>query len=284
MKRVQMAFLIVLVLALLLTACAAPPPLTTAPPAPAAEQPAATAVPAQGLLATLKEQGKMVVGTSADYPPYESVDENGNFVGLDMDLIREIGKRMGLEVEIKDMAFDSLIAALQQGKIDVVIAAMQATPERDEKVDFTIPYHETKDALLVKGDSDIVLNSPQDIAGHSVAVQTGTIQEKWVREHLVKPGLMPEDQVFVYERVDNAALDVANGRVDILFIVADPAIKLAEQMNLKVALITTETVAGAQAIAVPEGASDLKAELDRIITEIREDGTLQSLQDKWGIP
>lgn len=234
-------------------------------------------------LSEVQKRGKLIVGTSADYPPYESVDDKGAFVGFDMDLVREVAKRIGVEVEIKDMAFDSLIAALQQKKIDAVIAAMQGTPEREKKVDFSIIYHDIKDALLVKGDSDITLKSASDMAGHKVAVQTGTIQEKWARENLVKPGKVKEEDLLVYERVDNAAMDLSAGRVDILFIISDPAKKLAEKMGLKIGLVTGETVGAGQCIAVPEGEKALKAEIDKAIEAMKADGKLKELMDKWDL-
>jgi polar amino acid transport system substrate-binding protein len=237
----------------------------------------------EGYLGAIKERGKLIVGTSADYPPYESVDEAGNFVGFDLDLIREIGKRMGVEVEIKDMAFDALIAAVQEKKVDVVIAAMQASPEREEKVDFSVPYHYQKDAFLVAADSPIVLEKAMDAAGHSIGVQTGTIQEQWTLDNLVPAGTS-EDQVFRYERVDQGALDVKAGRIDILFINADPAAELAKELGIEVALVTDETVIGGQSIALPEGEQQLKVELDRILGEMENDGTIQKLQEQWNIP
>ncbi len=276
--------LAILAALLLVTACVAPtPPAAQQAAEPQAES-AAEPAESESQLDVVQERGTLIVGTSADYPPYESVDEAGNFVGFDMDLIREIGNRLGVEVDIQDMPFDSLIAALQEGKVDAVIAAMQYSPERDEKVDFSIPYHDTKDAFLVNEGSDIQLESPLDAAGYDIAVQTGTIQETWVQENLVDEGLTEPEQVFAYERVDNAALDLSAGRVDILFIVADPAQELADKMGLEVALITTETVSGGQSIAVPEGDTKFKERLDQIITELREDGTVEELQDEWGIP
>ncbi len=237
----------------------------------------------QGYLGTIKDRGKLIVGTSADYPPYESVDDAGNFVGFDMDLIREIGKRMGVEVEIKDMAFDALIAAVQEKKVDTVIAAMQSSPERDEKVDFSEPYHYQKDAFLTAADSPIVMTKAIDAAGHSIGVQTGTIQEKWVMDHLVPAGTA-EDQIFRYERVDQGALDVKNGRVDILFINADPATELANKLGIKLALVTDETVIGGQSIALPEGEKELKAEIDRILADLDKEGFIKQLQETWSIP
>lgn len=246
--------------------------------------PEATTAPERGLLATLEERGTMVVGTSADYPPYESVDEAGEFVGFDMDLIREVGARMGLEVQISDMAFDALIAALQENKVDAVIAAMQYSPERDEQVDFSIPYHYQKDAFLVNQDAGIVMSSPMDAAGYSIGVQTGTLQEQWALDNLVAQGLLSEDQLFRYERVDQGALDVSAGRIDMLFINADPAKELAEKMGLELALVTSDTVVGGQSVAVPEGETGFKAELDRIITELQNEGVVEQLQVKWNIP
>jgi polar amino acid transport system substrate-binding protein len=289
----------VLTVVLLLAGCAGPViqvvqetavpatavPATAAPvEAAPAETGEETAAPEEGYLATIKERGVLVVGTSADYPPYESVDEAGNFVGFDMDLIREVGSRMGLEVEITDMAFDALIAAVQEKKVDAVIAAMQYSPERDEQVDFSIPYHFQKDAFLVNEGSGIQMTSPEDAAGYSIGVQTGTLQEEWVIDNLVTPGLMTEDQLFRYERVDQGALDVSAGRVDMLFINADPAAELANQMGLELALVTDQTVVGGQSIAIPDGEVALKAELDRIITEMETEGLIEELQQKWNIP
>jgi polar amino acid transport system substrate-binding protein len=293
-KHSKYLWLFLLIGTLLLAGCAGPViqvvqetavPATAVPATAApAEAAPAEASEEEGYLATIKERGVLVVGTSADYPPYESVDEAGNFVGFDMDLIREVGSRMGLEVEITDMAFDALIAAVQEKKVDAVIAAMQYSPERDEQVDFSIPYHFQKDAFLVNAGSDIQMTAPEDAAGHSIGVQTGTLQEEWVLDNLVTPGLMTEDQLFRYERVDQGALDVSAGRVDMLFINADPAAELAEQMGLELALVTDQTVVGGQSIAVPEGEAAFKAELDRIVTEMEEEGFIEELQQKWNIP
>lgn len=223
------------------------------------------------------------VGTSADYPPYESKDDKGNYVGFDMDLVREVGKRIGRDVEIIDMGFDGLIAAVQEGKIDGVIAAMQATDARKEKVDFSAPYHFVQDAFLVGGNSTITIASAKDAAAYKVGVQTGTIQEKWIVDNLVKPGLMKDENVFRYERADNAALDLQAGRIDTVLIISDAAQKLAKDMGLKIALTTKETVAAGQAIALQKG-SALKADIDKALADMQKDGTIEKLQQTHGIP
>ncbi len=200
-----------------------------------------------------------------------------------MDLIREIGKRAGLEVEITDMSFNSLIAAVQEGKVDAVIAAMQKSPERQEKVDFSEGYHTQQDAFVVSGDSAITMTKPQDAAGLNIGVQTGTLQEQWAVDNLVPLGTK-EDQIFRYERVDQGALDVKSGRIDVLFINADPAAELAQKEGLKVALVTGDTVAAPQAIAVKKGNADLLAKINAALAAMEQDGTIQQLLQKWNIP
>ncbi len=275
MKKQTALYILLIVALLALSACTAVRPVVTS----GSEAPAAT-----GKLAEIQAAGKLVVGTSADYPPYESIDADGNFVGFDMDLARAVGEQLGVEVEILDMPFDTLIASVQEGKIDAVIAAMQATAERDEQVDFTIPYRMTKDAFVGASDTDIVIDEALDAAGKSIGVQTGTVQERWIQTNLVDAGLTAADQVFSYERADQAALDVANGRIELLLMDAEPALALAEQNGLKMLLVTETTAEGGKSIAILDGATDLKAELDRIIQALIDDGTMQQIQEANGLP
>lgn len=235
------------------------------------------------VLEEIKTKGVITVGTSADYPPYEFKDASDNFTGFDIDLITEVAKRMGVKAQIMDMGFDTLIAALQNNKIDAVVAAMQGTPERDKQVDFSIVYHEIKDAFLVKAGSGITMKSPYDAANLRIAVQTGTIQEKWAQKNLVDAGKTPQKNLFSYERIDQAAMDVAAGRIDVLFIISDPAKTHAEKSGLEIALITSETVSAGQVIAIPEGEVALKAEIDKAIEGMVNDGTMKQLMDKYGL-
>lgn len=235
-------------------------------------------------LSVIKQRGKLIVGTSADYPPYESVDSSGKFVGFDMDLVREVGKRMGVDVEIKDMGFDTLIAAVQNKKIDLVAAAMQGTAERDKTVDFSIPYNFVKDAFVTSTKADVKMTSPKDAAGKKIGTQTGTVQETWIRKNLIETGLTPEDHLFVYERVDNAGLDLAAGRIDLLLIQNKPAKDLTDKIkDLKIALVTTETVAAGQCLALPDGETQFKAELDRIIGALQKEGWIEKQKKAFGI-
>ncbi len=257
-----------LIIGLVLTACG---------------QAAAPAEPAN-LWEEVQQEGVLVCGTSADFPPYEFVDENQEFAGFDIDLIREIGDRIGVEVEIQDMAFDSVIASVQERKVDCAIAALAASPERAEKVDFTISYKPRIDAAIAMVGSGVTLGGPEDFANYRVGVQSGGTNSKWVRENLVETGEMPEGNFFEYERQDQALLDLEAGRIDVVLTQAESAAEFAEDEDKEVVLVTTDMASADTVIAVPKGESELKAELDEAISEIIEDGTRNELLRKWEIP
>ena len=130
---------------------------------------------------------KYIVGVSADFPPFESV-ENGEFVGFDIDLIKAIGEEMGFEVEIRDMSFDSLIAALVSGNLDIVISGMTITQERAEVVSFSKPYWTADQSVVVREDSDF--NVTVLFGKRNVGVQTGTTGDLWVEENLVETKIL----------------------------------------------------------------------------------------------
>jgi polar amino acid transport system substrate-binding protein len=108
---------------------------------------------------------QIVVGTSADYPPFEYYDDNFRVDGFDIALMREIGQRLGLEVVIKDMAFDGLEEAVHLEQVDAAIAALSITPERAQYVGFSDIYYVTQDAILARGDEQAAINTPRDLGG-----------------------------------------------------------------------------------------------------------------------
>jgi polar amino acid transport system substrate-binding protein len=182
-------------------------------------------------LDALKQAGVIKVGTSADYPPFESVDANGNKVGFDIELMTEIAKRLGVKLEWVDMPFDSLIAAVQEGKIDASISAFNYTEERDKTIDFSDAYFTSEDAFTVADGFAGTIVEPQDVAKYKVGVQTGTTQDGWLTDTLVTDGALPEANLFRYDRVDQAMLDLKNGRIDVMMSDYIPAQSLVKQLN-----------------------------------------------------
>lgn len=218
-------------------------------------------------------QDKLVVGTSADYEPFEYIDEDGNYTGFDIELMEEVADRMGVELEWQDIAFDGLIGSLQNDKIDAIIAAMSATEEREEQVDFTDPYFISGDAVLVVEGSNLDLQDKNDIAGHTVGVQTGTIQESWIDENL-------DADVSRYERAEQAIMDLKSGRIEMVAMDLSAANSFVEQGGIEVAL-ETDFSGEHMAIAVKEGNTELKEEFDAVIDELQMEGFIDDLAAKY---
>jgi polar amino acid transport system substrate-binding protein len=228
-------------------------------------------------LEAVQQAGKIVMGTSADYPPFEYYDDAGEMAGFDVDLMNEIAKRMGLEAEIVDMPFDSLIASVQEGKIDISVAAFNYTEERDKTVDFTDAYFYAEDGFLVEESFADEITAPEEAANYIVGVQTGATADSWVTENLVEAGLMDEENLFRYERMDQAALDVKNGRIDILMTDYIPALALAEQVGGLKVVFHAEVSTGPVNIITPEGSTELTGELNKIIQDMLDDGFIEDL-------
>lgn len=230
----------------------------------------------------IKERGKLIVGTSADFPPYEFY-EDGEYTGFDMELIKEIAKRMDLEVEIQDMSFDTLIATLKQGKVDVLLASMSASPERREQADFSEIYYKSLHGFVTKEGSDVHFNNAEDLKNYKVGIQTGTAHEKWVVDNLVNKDLMPEENLLRYEKAEVGMLDVANGSIDV-YVVDLPVAKanVAKNKKLKIAYeYDINPVHGGIRIAVKKGQNELLNELDKYILELQEEGFIEELEEKW---
>lgn len=220
-----------------------------------------------------------IVGTSPDYEPFEFVNEQGEYDGFDMDLIKEVGKRLGMEVKIEALEFESLIASLKQGKIDAIISCMARDPEREKEADFTIPYLLIKDGVLVNPESELEINELDDVLKYEFAVQTGTTMDKWAtikaEENLVK-----DSQIKRYTDANAAALDVKNGRVDAFLVDLPVAESKAKELGLKVAF-SCALDEGAPCIVLRKGSDEMVEKLNGIIEDIIEDGTLKTLEDKW---
>ncbi len=235
-------------------------------------------------LEAIQQAGKIVVGTSADYEPWEFKNEKDEFVGIDMEIMREIGKRMGVEVEFQDLGFDTLVAAVQTGNIDAAIAAMASTTERREQVDFSMAYYTGPNVMLVRADSDISFTDPLEAANYKIGTQSGTIMYYWVENNLINPGLMSGDNVLLYERNEQVALDLQAGRIDIAIMdlepgkqfVADPAYGFKEVWR---GVMETE----GQSIAIMKGEDELKAELDKHIQAMIDEGFVANLLAEYGV-
>ena len=228
-------------------------------------------------LEAIKQAGVIKVGTSADYPPFESVDESGNKVGFDIELMTEIARRLGVELEWVDMPFDSLIAAVQEGKIDASISAFNYSEERDQTIDFSDAYYTSEDAFTtVEGFAGNIAD-PQDVAAFKVGVQTGTTQDSWLTDTLVADGALPEENLFRYDRVDQAMLDLKNGRIEVMMSDYVPAQALAKQLGGLEIVYHGVLSSGPMNIVIPDKDVELQQAINEIIKQLQGEGFIDQL-------
>lgn len=217
----------------------------------------------------IKKAGKIVVGTSADYPPYEfhaQINGKDEIIGFDIAIAKEIAKDLGVQLEIKDMKFDGLLAALDSGNIDFVIAGMTPDAERAKQVDFSKVYYTAVQSIVVRAEDKDKIKSVEDLKGKTVGVQKGSIQEKLADQKLqgsTKKGL---------GKVSDLMLELKNKKVDAIIVEYPVAVAYsAKNTDLAVSDIKLTTDEGGSAVAIKKGNQNLVGEvnktLDRLIGE-----------------
>lgn len=216
----------------------------------------------------------LVVGTNAEFPPFEYIGDDGNPDGFDVALIKEIGKKLGMEVKIENMEFGSLVAAIGS-KIDASIAGMTITEERLQSVDFSDPYYDAYQYVIVPIDSNIA--TFDDLKNKNIGCQLGTTGFNIADEDI--EGATATG----YNKGVDAVNDLINGRVDLVIIDKNPAMVFGEKFSDKVKVLD-----GAQfgfemeqyAIALPKG-SELVGKVNDALKELKADGTFDALVSKY---
>ena len=235
----------------------------------AAETPAPSKTPT---LDKIKSEGKLVIGTSPDYPPYESLDKNNNVIGFDIDLMQEVANKLGVKLEIVQINFDGLIPGLLAKKFDIMAAGVSVTEERKKTVDFTIPYMAGTQAVVINTESNFPVSKLEDLVDKQVAVQLGTIQADAVKE-------IPGIKVKEYNLFTEAAQAVASKQADAMYVakpVADAFVK--NDKNLK---LVAEIGGDDTALALRKDTPDLTEYVSGVITELKASGKYDEMIKKW---
>ncbi len=257
----------------------APLPTFTAPaPAETPTSPAA----ADDSWALIQANGRMVAGTSADYPPFGFYNASYALDGFDVALIRAIGQKLGVQVDVQDYAFDGLGSAMQIGQINLAIAAISVTPERQAQVEFSSIYYSGQEGMLA-GQSSTISSIPSvdALASYRVGVQAGSVYEVWLRTSLVDTGKMPAANLLIYPRIDAALTDVRDGRIDVVVLDLLPAQDFVKLGGVK--LVGQGLSQQSFAIAMPQGAVSLREQINRALGELLADGTLAALYQQFGL-
>ena len=218
------------------------------------------------------EPGKLIMSTNAAFPPYEMTTDSGEFEGIDVETAQAIADKLGLELQIDDMDFDAALLAVQQGKSDMVMAGVTVTDERQNVMDFTDSYATGIQSIIVKEDSDIA--SVDDLAGKKIGTQRGTTGYLYCSDDF------GDENVVAYDNGLTAVQMLNNGQVDCVVIDNAPAKEfVAANPGLK--LLDTAYVEESYAIGIGKGNTELKDAINTALEELKADGTLQAIVDKY---
>lgn len=225
------------------------------------------------LLEKIQKNGKLVVGMSADYAPYEFhyIDENGKDVigGFDVDIANEIANKIGVDLVIQEMDFDALVSALPAGKVDLVISGMNPTEERAKVVDFSEVYYNSKHGILVRAEDADKYQTFADLEGAKVGVQLGSTQEKIAKTEI------PNVNLQQLSNINNLILELKARKVDAI-VMEKPVAEMAVKSNpeLAVGKPIYEEQTGGNAVGIAKNNPQLLAKVNEVITELNESGKM----------
>ena len=221
----------------------------------------------------IKDKGKLVLATSADYPPYEwhlLKDGKDEIVGFDIEIAKAIADEMGVELEIKDLDFDGIIPSIASGQADIGIAGLSATPEREEAVNFSAPYFTNEQVVLVRKEDADKYKKMEDFAGKVVGAQTGSIQEETVRENFPK-----DVELKSLAKLNNLALEVKNKTADALVISKSSGEQYAKQFPELVVIDAGVPEEPGVCVASKKGNDALTAYINQVVQKLIDEGKIE---------
>ena len=258
------------VAALALTACGGSSSSVASSVASSASSEAASTSAAAGELTTVMA-GKLTMATNATFPPYEMTTDSGDIEGIDVDTAKAIAEKLGLELQIDDMDFDAALLSVQQGKADIAMAGITVTDERKAVMAFSDSYATGIQSIIVPEGSDIA--SPDDLAGKKIGTQRGTTGYIYCSDDF------GDDAVVAYDDGLTAVQALNNGQVDAVVIDNAPA-KEFVAANPGLVILDTSYAEEDYAIGLAKG-SALEDAVNAALEELKADGTLQSIVDKY---
>ena len=217
------------------------------------------------------KDGVLTMATNATFPPYESYEGN-DIVGIDADIAKAIADKLGLKLEIQDMGFNSIITAVQSGKADLGLAGMTVTDERKQSVDFTDSYATGIQSVIVKEGSSI--KSIDDLKGKKIGVQLATTGDIYAKDDF------GEENVEEYNKGADAVMALTSGKIDAVIIDNQPAKSFVETTD-GLQILDTDYVQEDYAAAIQKGNTDLLNAVNGALKELKEDGTIQKILDKY---
>ncbi len=223
------------------------------------------------------EDGKLIMSTNAAFPPYEMTDDNGNYIGIDVEVAQAIADKLGLELVIDNMEFTAALEAAQKGKSDMVMAGVTVTEDRLMVMDFSDSYATGIQVVIVPEDSDIT--SIDDLVGKKIGTQMGTTGYIYASDSPENGGY-GEDNVVAYDNGITAVQALQNGQIDAVIIDNAPAQAFVEA-NPGLKILEAEWLTENYAIGFAKGNTKLVEAVNKALAELIADGTVQKIVDKY---
>ena len=220
--------------------------------------------------------GVLTVGTNAEFPPFEYVGDDGEPDGFDMALVKAIGEKLGVEVQIENMEFASLVSSIGS-KIDIAAAGMTVTPEREKEVSFTDSYATGIQSIIVKEGSDIKTADDLSKGGVKIGVQKGTTGDLYCTWDIEDKNLGTVER---FAKGADAVMALTSGKVDAVVIDNEPA-KVFVKNNEGLQILETSYAVEDYAIAVSKENPELLNEINGALKELTEDGTIKNIIEKY---
>src|SRR4051812_17359815 len=230
------------------------------------------------LLQEIKDRGVMKVGMMGTYQPYNFLNEEKEMDGFDADIAKEVAKRLGVEVEFVAQEFSGMIAGLQAKKFDMVISQMTITDERQEQMDFSDPYITNHVKIIVQDDDDAI-QTIEDFKGKKIGVGLGTNDETYLRTKVLPE--VGEFTIMTYDDVITTLKDLDVGRIDATINNMYAIKPVVEKNGFKIKAVGEPIKSDQAAIATRKGNKELIEELNRVLSEMKEDGTYNEIFVKW---
>lgn len=233
-----------------------------------------------GELAADLEGRVLTVGSDTTYPPMEFIDDQTReIVGFDVDMMNEIGRRINAEVEFETFPnFDAIFAALANGDFDLVVSSVSVTEERRQIIDFSDPYLSIGQVIAVQQENDTITTVEDLVNAELVGVQGGTTGEQAALEAGVD-----EAKIRRYDTIDLAFQDLANGAVDAVVADGPPSARYTAQLSDTVKVVGEPFTTEDYAIALQQDQPELKEAVNAALAQMKEDGTLEQLMEKWNL-
>ena len=224
----------------------------------------------------LVEKGKLIMSTNAAFPPYEMTTDDGGFEGIDVEIAGAIAKKLGLELVIDDMDFDSALLAVQQGKSDIVMAGVSVTDARKMVMEFSNSYATGIQVVIVKEGSDVTMDN---LGEKMIGCQRGTTGYIYASD-TPKNGGYGEDHVTAFDNGASAVQALINGQVDCVIIDSAPAAEYVKA-NAGLTLLDGNWVEEEYAIGMNKNNTELVDAVNKALAELTADGTIQKIIDKY---